>query len=687
MWAHFHTMFLHTRKAEHARGGAGKGSVLTLGSDYQKNFKMPKADKTDKSAEKAADDACLPDASKDEQDTKKIRVKRVGNYIIGKTIGEGSFSKVRLGTHVLTNERIALKIIEKSKITEAADIERITREIQILKLLNHPNVIKLYEIVDTPRHVYIVQEYMNNGELFDYIVAKGRLSEKEACRFLCQLLNGLHFLHSRRIVHRDLKPENLLLTAHNDIKIIDFGLSNIFHDTFMKTCCGSPAYAPPEMIQGKLYSGPSADLWSTGIILYAMLCGCLPFEGSTTQSLYIKILSGEYSTPSYLSQGAKDVLKALLTVNPDDRITIEELITYPWIQKNWALNNEGRNEPILTELPEISSDLNFGILLQMHRMNLDAVECIRGLFLGKHNASTATYTLLAEKAEATRKSNPKMSMAAIIGINGYEKADFDDLDVKKKICAEIGVEIDIESNILHAENNTKVAIGKLKLEISNDKAAKGTHRHRSADTKAGDSSTNESAQHKDSQEKVTMKINEKDVELKRETAELAATVPAIPVGQVSKPPGLNLGLNLPAGPIVTGGAVTTRNHKTEKLVETPTIKTSSEAPEMTVEYDDGGLRIYKEDITKENGVVTTIQYEDLVARLKQVFKELRIKADSEREGSFRCERMNVQFSIDIYRIGSAISPQLGIMMRRISGDGAIYKEIGQIVFKGLKLKG
>lgn len=135
------------------------------------------------------------------------------------------------------------------------------------------------------------------------------------------------------------------------------------------------------MIQGKLYSGPSADLWSTGIILYAMLCGCLPFEGSTTQSLYIKILSGEFSTPSYLSQGAKDVLKALLTVNPDDRVTIEELITYPWIQKNWALNHDGRSEPILTELPEISSDLNFGILLQMHRMNLDAVECIRGLFL------------------------------------------------------------------------------------------------------------------------------------------------------------------------------------------------------------------------------------------------------------------------------------------------------------------
>lgn len=651
-------------------------------SGCKNNFKMPK---TDKVADRAVDDACPPDASREDQDTKKIRVKRVGNYIIGKTIGEGSFSKVRLGTHVLTNERIALKIIEKSKITEAADIERITREIQILKLLNHPNVIKLYEIVDTPRHVYIVQEYMNNGELFDYIVAKGRLSEKEACRFLCQLLNGLHFLHSRRIVHRDLKPENLLLTANNDIKIIDFGLSNIFHDTFMKTCCGSPAYAPPEMIQGKLYSGPSADLWSTGIILYAMLCGCLPFEGSTTQSLYIKILSGEFSTPSYLSQGAKDVLKALLTVNPDDRVTIEELITYPWIQKNWALNHDGRSEPILTELPEISSDLNFGILLQMHRMNLDAVECIRGLFLGKHNASTATYTLLAEKAEATKKSNPKMSMAAIIGINGYEKADFDNLEVKKKICEEIGIEIDSENNILHAENNTMVTIGKLKLEAPGDKVGKHLHSNTS-DASAKDAAAQDPASDRSSQEKVTMKINEKDVELKRETAELAATVPVIPVGQ-AKIPGLGLGLNLPAGPVAGGGAVTTRNHKTEKLVDTPTVKTSSEAPEMTVEYDDGGLRICKDDITKENGVVTTVQYEDLVVRLKQVFKELRIKADSEREGSFKCERMNVQFSIDIYRIGSAISPQLGILMRRISGDGAIYKEIGQIVFKGLKLKG
>lgn len=125
----------------------------------------------------------------------RIRVKRVGNYIIGKTIGEGSFSKVKLGTHLVTNKRVALKIIEKAKITESADVQRITREIQILKLLNHPNVVRLYEIIDTPRHLYIIQEYLPNGELFDYIVARKRLQETQAADFLVQIASGLIYLH------------------------------------------------------------------------------------------------------------------------------------------------------------------------------------------------------------------------------------------------------------------------------------------------------------------------------------------------------------------------------------------------------------------------------------------------------------------------------------------------------------
>ena len=228
--------------------------------------------------------------------------KMVGNYILGKTIGEGTFGKVKIAVHIPTGEKVAVKVLEKSRIREQADIRRVNREIKILKKTRHVNVIQLYEVLDTQNSVYLIMENAEGGEMFDYIVAHRHVEERQACIFFHQIVDGVEALHLCEITHRDLKPENLLLKHTPSgwlIKIVDFGLSNT-HEGFpslsfdyfsacvhsylylftvftggklLSTACGSPCYAAPEMIAGKRYVGPLADTWSMGVILFALVCG------------------------------------------------------------------------------------------------------------------------------------------------------------------------------------------------------------------------------------------------------------------------------------------------------------------------------------------------------------------------------------------------------------------------------
>jgi serine/threonine protein kinase len=255
----------------------------------------------------------------------------VGHYILGKTIGEGTFGKVKLGTHILTGETVAVKILEREKIKEIADVQRVAREIHILKRVQHPHIIQLYEIIETPRQLFLIMEYCSGGELFDHIVECGRVQESDAWRFMHQILSGVEQIHKINVVHRDLKPENLLLSKEKSIKIVDFGLSNIYKDDqLLKTACGSPCYAPPEMIAGHWYVPSRCDVWSCGVIMFALVCGYLPFEDTNTRELYNKILNAEYRTPKFISPSAKDLIGAMLTIDPEDRITIPEIRQHPW---------------------------------------------------------------------------------------------------------------------------------------------------------------------------------------------------------------------------------------------------------------------------------------------------------------------------------------------------------------------
>jgi 5'-AMP-activated protein kinase catalytic alpha subunit len=211
--------------------------------------------------------------------------------------------------------------------------EKVKREIKILRLFMHPHIIRLYEVIEAPADIYVVMEYVKSGELFDYIVEKGRLQEEEARRFFQQIISGVQYCHRNMVVHRDLKPENLLLDNNCDVKIADFGLSNVMRDGhFLKTSCGSPNYAAPEVISGKLYAGPEVDVWSCGVILYALLCGTLPFDDENIPNLFKKIKGGIYTLPSHLSGPARDLIPRMLVVDPMKRITIREIREHPWFE-------------------------------------------------------------------------------------------------------------------------------------------------------------------------------------------------------------------------------------------------------------------------------------------------------------------------------------------------------------------
>merc|ERR1711962_746841 len=230
---------------------------------------------------------------------------KIGHYILGETLGIGTFGKVKVGFHQLTGHKVAVKILNRQKIKNLDVVGKIRREIQNLKLFRHPHIIKLYQVISTPTDIFMVMEYVAGGELFDYIVKHGKLTEDKARRFFQQIMSGVEYCHRHNVVHRDLKPENLLLDQNLNVKIADFGLSNMMTDgEFLKTSCGSPNYAAPEVISGKLYAGPEVDVWSSGVILYALLCGTLPFDDDNHNKLFAKIKRGVYETPEDIKRSS-----------------------------------------------------------------------------------------------------------------------------------------------------------------------------------------------------------------------------------------------------------------------------------------------------------------------------------------------------------------------------------------------
>eukprot|EP00250_Pteridium_aquilinum_P014931 c22287_g1_i1 orf=378-1697(-) len=263
----------------------------------------------------------------------------VGKYEVGHVLGEGTFAKVRFAKNLETGSPVAMKVFDKDKIFKHQLVQQIKREISTMKLVKHPNIVQLHEILASKTKVYIVLEYVTGGELFNRIASKGRLKEDEARKYLQQLINAVDYCHSRGVYHRDLKPENLLLDSHGDLKISDFGLcalpQQLREDGLLHTTCGTPNYVAPEVIVHKGYDGAKADVWSCGVILFVLLGGYLPFDDSNLQCLYRKIHRAEVQFPHFFSYGARKLIKRMLNPDPKLRITIVEILQDSWFKKNY----------------------------------------------------------------------------------------------------------------------------------------------------------------------------------------------------------------------------------------------------------------------------------------------------------------------------------------------------------------
>ena len=320
----------------------------------------------------------------------------ISNYKYIKTIGEGTFGKVKLAIHIITGEKVAIKILQKNLIKDQNEYDRIEREIKYLKLFSHPNIIQIYEVIENISSFYIVMEYAPGGELFNYIVEKEKLSEKESSFYFYQIIQGIKEIHSKKICHRDIKPENLLFTKNKILKIIDFGLSSEY-DNFLSTPCGSPCYASPEMIRGKKYNGLSIDLWACGVILFAMLCGYLPFDDKNNNILFRKIVECNIDYPEEdeveLSENSLDLINKILTPNPKKRIGLEEILEHPFMKYGKKVYNNIINKPDNFTQEELI--INYMINELGFNNNNNTIE--KYIHSNRHNNITTTYYLLKQK--------------------------------------------------------------------------------------------------------------------------------------------------------------------------------------------------------------------------------------------------------------------------------------------------
>lgn len=261
----------------------------------------------------------------------------LGKYEKGRLLGKGTFAKVYYGKEVATGDGVAIKVLNKDQVKKEGMMEQITREIAVMRLVRHPHVVELREVMATKTKIFFVMEYVKGGELFAK-VAKGKLREDAARKYFQQLVSAVDFCHSRGVYHRDLKPENLLLDEHGDLKVSDFGLSalpeQLRNDGLLHTQCGTPAYVAPEVLRRKGYDGAKADIWSCGVILYVLLAGFLPFQDENVMNMYRKIFKAEYEFPAWFSPETRRMISKLLMADPGRRATIPAIMRSPWFRKN-----------------------------------------------------------------------------------------------------------------------------------------------------------------------------------------------------------------------------------------------------------------------------------------------------------------------------------------------------------------
>ncbi|KAF2900538.1 hypothetical protein ILUMI_05649 [Ignelater luminosus] len=315
---------------------------------------------------------------------------RVGFYDIERTIGKGNFAVVKLARHRITRTEVAIKIIDKTQL-DAGNLQKVYREVDIMKRLDHPHIIKLYQVMETKNMIYLVSEYASQGEIFDYIARYGRMTEETARKTFWQILSAVEYCHNRNIVHRDLKAENLLLDSNNNIKIADFGFSNYYTaGGQLSTWCGSPPYAAPEVFEGKKYTGPEIDIWSLGVVLYVLVCGALPFDGCSLQALRDRVLSGRFRIPYFMSSDCESLIRKMLVLDPTKRYGVAQIKRHRWMQV------EVPTAPP-SSVPSSTSQPNEQILRLMQSLGIDSSKTRESIRMGSYDHHAAIYYLLLDK--------------------------------------------------------------------------------------------------------------------------------------------------------------------------------------------------------------------------------------------------------------------------------------------------
>ncbi|XP_068457880.1 serine/threonine-protein kinase SIK1 [Clinocottus analis] len=326
---------------------------------------------------------------------------QVGFYEIIRTLGKGNFAVVKLARHKVTKTQVAIKIIDKTRLNPS-NLEKIYREVQIMKLLNHPHIIKLYQVMETKDMLYIVTEYAKNGEMFDHLTSNGRMSEDEARKKFWQILTAVDYCHRHHIVHRDLKTENLLLDANMNIKLADFGFGNFYNAReALSTWCGSPPYAAPEVFEGKEYEGPQLDIWSLGVVLYVLVCGSLPFDGPSLPALRQRVTEGRFRIPFFMSQDCENLIRKMLVVDPARRISMAQIKQHRWMLADPTAAHQTLSHS-LTEYNSNLGDYSEPVLGIMNTLGINRQKTIESLQSSSYNHFSAIYYLLLERVREHR---------------------------------------------------------------------------------------------------------------------------------------------------------------------------------------------------------------------------------------------------------------------------------------------
>ncbi|CAD7089213.1 unnamed protein product [Hermetia illucens] len=347
----------------------------------------------------------------------------IGKYKLIKTIGKGNFAKVKLAKHLPTGKEVAIKIIDKTQLNPGS-LQKLFREVRIMKMLDHPNIVKLFQVIETEKTLYLVMEYASGGEVFDYLVLRGRMKEKEARVKFRQIVSAVQYCHQKRIIHRDLKAENLLLDSELNIKIADFGFSNEFTPgSKLDTFCGSPPYAAPELFQGKKYDGPEVDVWSLGVILYTLVSGSLPFDGSTLRELRERVLRGKYRIPFYMSTDCENLLRKFLVLNPAKRASLEVIMSDKWMNMGFE---DDELKPYIEPKPDLQDPKRIGKTEALVAMGYSKQEIEDSLSQVRYDDVFATYLLLGRKSTDPEsdgsRSGSSLSLSNVTGNDGAAAA-------------------------------------------------------------------------------------------------------------------------------------------------------------------------------------------------------------------------------------------------------------------------